>query len=237
MNTKFCRDCRAHRPVSDFSKNKRSRDGLAFYCRQHLAQRAARSREARRVEPRRHRFVPPDLTVPDGHKWCPDCESVKSLDQFPRTTASRSGRATYCLLCHNVRGRASREKVGGSRTYHLTRRYGITAEESDAMFEAQGGLCAICRTAPAAHVDHCHDTGEIRALLCFNCNGGLGQFKDDPEVLRAAAGYVERHRASPRSVSSRPEPGDPRGQRRPDVSRDRRCSPGFARWRAMQASS
>jgi hypothetical protein len=119
----------------------------------------------------------------------------------------------------------------------LRRRYGITAEEADVMFEAQGGLCAICRTAPAAHVDHCPDTGEIRALLCFNCNGGLGQFKDDPEVLRAAAGYVERHRASPRSVSSRPEPGDPRGQRRPDVSRDRRCSPGFARWRAMQASS
>jgi hypothetical protein len=127
--------------------------------------------------------------------------------------------------------------VGGSRTYHLTRRYGITAEESDAMFEAQGGLCAICRTAPAVHVDHDHDTGEVRALLCFGCNGGLGQFKDDPEVLRAAACYVERHRASPRSVSSRPEPGDPPGRRRPGVPRDRRCSPGFARWKAMQASS
>jgi hypothetical protein len=59
----------------------------------------------------------------------------------------------------------------------------------------QGGLCAICGTAPAVHVDHDHATNELRQLLCFNCNGGLGQFKDDPAVLRAAARYVEAHRA------------------------------------------
>ena len=109
------------------------------------------------------------------------------------------------------------------------------------MLAAQGGLCAICRNAPAAHVDHDHDTGEVRELLCFNCNGGLGQFKDDPEVLRAAADYVERHRALPRSASSRPEageePGIPPGRRRPGVLRHRQCSHGFARWKAMQASS
>jgi hypothetical protein len=106
--TKFCRDCEAHRPVSEFSKNARSPDGLAFYCRQHLAERAAWSREARRVQPRRHRFAPPDLTVPEGHKWCPDCGSVKALELFPRTTASRSRRATCCLPCHNLRGSPGR---------------------------------------------------------------------------------------------------------------------------------
>jgi hypothetical protein len=68
--------------------------------------------------------------------------------------------------------------------------------EADVMLEAQGGVCAICQAAPAAHVDHDHETGAVRALLCFNCNGGLGQFKDDPEVLRAAADYVEEHRRS-----------------------------------------
>ena len=62
------------------------------------------------------------------------------------------------------------------------------------MFDAQGGLCAICQTAPAVHVDHDHETGAVRALLCFNCNGGLGQFRDDPALLQAAADYVERHR-------------------------------------------
>jgi hypothetical protein len=61
------------------------------------------------------------------------------------------------------------------------------------MLDKQNGMCAICQTAPAAHVDHDHETGAVRALLCFNCNGGLGQFRDDPAVLRAAADYVEEH--------------------------------------------
>ena len=69
------------------------------------------------------------------------------------------------------------------------------------MLAAQGGLCAICMTAPANHVDHDHASGAVRALLCFNCNGGLGQFKDDPDVLRAAADYVEFHALSQRVVA------------------------------------
>ena len=63
------------------------------------------------------------------------------------------------------------------------------------MLEEQAGLCAICKTAPAVHVDHDHATGAVRALLCFNCNGGLGQFKDSPEALHAAAYYVAFHTA------------------------------------------
>jgi hypothetical protein len=130
---------------------------------------------------------------------------VKALDEFPRTRANRSGRHSYCLPCHNARGRASLEKVGGSRTYHLKRRYGITAKDADAMLAAQAGVCAICLRAPAGHVDHDHETGAVRALLCFNCNGGLGQFKDDPAVLRAAADYIEEHRRrqSPRALRRR----------------------------------
>ncbi|MGY1623043.1 endonuclease VII domain-containing protein [Geodermatophilus sp. SYSU D00965] len=160
------------------------------------------------------------------------------LEQFPRTTASRTGRATYCLPCHNARGKASREKIGGSRTYHLSRRYGISAAEADLMLEAQDGLCAICNTASAAHVDHDHETGRVRELLCFNCNGGLGQFKDDPDVLRAAAGYVERHRSRLTGVNDGQgaglRPGAPAGERRPNGSRDRRRSPGYVRWLAMR---
>ncbi|WP_396349631.1 endonuclease VII domain-containing protein [Geodermatophilus sp. DSM 44513] len=63
------------------------------------------------------------------------------------------------------------------------------------MLAAEGGLCAICKTAPAAHVDHDHATGAVRALLCFGCNGGLGQFKDNPTFLHAAAYYVALHTA------------------------------------------
>lgn len=63
------------------------------------------------------------------------------------------------------------------------------------MFAEQSGLCAICGTAPAAHVDHDHATGKVRGLLCFNCNGGLGQFKDQIGVLNAAVRYLKGNAA------------------------------------------
>jgi hypothetical protein len=122
--------------------------------------------------------------------------TVKPLDQFVRNASAPSGWAPYCKPCHNARGKAAKDKIGGSRTYHLKRRYGITAAEADVMLQEQRGLCAICKAAPAVHVDHDHASGNVRALLCFNCNGGLGQFKDDPAVLRAAAEYVTFHSLS-----------------------------------------
>ena len=62
------------------------------------------------------------------------------------------------------------------------------------MLTEQGGLCAVCRSNPVEHVDLDHETGAVRALLCLTCNGGLGQFKDDPGLLRLGALYVEHHR-------------------------------------------
>ncbi len=165
-------------------------DGLAFYCKSCAALRSEKSRRGRGISPRR---LPPS-EVADGSKWCPDCAQIKPADDFPRTRAnSVTGLHTYCKPCHNVRGKLSKEKVGGSRTYHLKRRYGITAADADAMLAEQGGLCAICRVAPAAHVDHDHATGKVRGLLCFNCNGGLGQFKDRIDVLDSAVVYLKAH--------------------------------------------
>ena len=56
--------------------------------------------------------------------------------------------------------------------------------------------CAICKATKdyqALGVDHCHKTKKLRGLLCSGCNTGLGQFKDDPTLLRKAADYLERH--------------------------------------------
>jgi hypothetical protein len=190
---KFCPDCGADRPVYAFTRDKRRRDGLAFYCRDHARQRVRESKTRRLGPPKsRHRL---DRLVPEGHQWCPDCDSVLPLENFPASRGRSSGRHTFCKPCHNARGRATLEKLGGSRTYHLKRRYGISAQDADVMLAAQRGLCAVCKKAPAEHVDHDHATGAVRALLCFNCNGGLGQFKDDPGLLHAAAYYVAVHTA------------------------------------------
>ncbi|MFF7299132.1 endonuclease domain-containing protein [Streptomyces sp. NPDC008265] len=69
------------------------------------------------------------------------------------------------------------------------------------MIVAQGGVCVICRIAPAEHVDHDHQTGKVRGVLCFSCNAALGQFKDRPDVMRRAAAYVEGNLWNPTLVA------------------------------------
>jgi hypothetical protein len=247
VHLKYCSDCADYRPTTEFTRDRRRKDGLAFYCTTHARVRMRESRRRRLGEPKRR--YPVDQEVLPGEKWCPDCETVKPTTEFPRTRNSASGIYTYCKPCHNIRGKAAKDKIGGSRTYHLKRRYGISAEDADAMLEGQGGLCAICRRAPAAHVDHDHETGAVRALLCFNCNGGLGQFKDDPLILRAAADYVEEHRRRQRAKRARPlsakrqevvgRPGRPPvGSRRgPDPRPAWLCSRGRAILAAREASA
>jgi hypothetical protein len=82
-----------------------------------------------------------------------------------------------------------------ARAAHLKRAYGISIQEYEAILTAQGGGCAICgepaRERSPLHVDHDHRTGQIRGLLCFKHNNALGDFDDDPYLLRAALRYVE----------------------------------------------
>lgn len=189
-STKLCPDCRKELSLDSFTHNRRQRDGLSFYCRECANKRQMASRRARLGPPKtRNRQGPRD--VPDGAKWCPECDGVKSLEDFPRNRSAKSGYGTYCKPCHNRITREDKEKHGGARNYHLRRRYGITVEHFERMFAEQGGLCAICREAPAEHVDHDHATGRVRALLCFNCNGALGQFRDRPELMLAAYAYLQ----------------------------------------------
>jgi hypothetical protein len=77
----------------------------------------------------------------------------------------------------------------------LNRRYGISLEEYQVLLRNQGGVCAICGTSKCSTgqrlaVDHDHNTGAVRGVLCKNCNVGLGSFKDDPERLLNAADYL-----------------------------------------------
>jgi len=81
-----------------------------------------------------------------------------------------------------------------NRDTHLRRTFGITLEDFEAMLAAQGGGCAICgRPAPegtSLHVDHDHETGVVRGLLCFTCNGALGMLTENEDHLLRAADYV-----------------------------------------------
>ena len=77
------------------------------------------------------------------------------------------------------------------------RLYGLSTEAYQEMLASQGGVCALCGGTPGARalgVDHDHATGRIRGLLCSPCNTGIGNLRDDPDLLRKAIAYLEAHR-------------------------------------------
>lgn len=79
----------------------------------------------------------------------------------------------------------------------LLARYGLTEDAFHVRLDAQNHECAVCREPLSqdhrVHVDHSHESGHVRGLLCLNCNVGLGMFRDDPARLRLAALYLEEH--------------------------------------------
>lgn len=92
------------------------------------------------------------------------------------------------------------KKAQNTRRSTLLIKYGLTLEQYEQMWADQRGVCALCEREPKPdstgcatilHVDHDHVTGRVRALLCKDCNNGLGHFLDDAEVLRRAADYIE----------------------------------------------
>jgi diaminopimelate decarboxylase len=81
-----------------------------------------------------------------------------------------------------------------TRAWHLKTKYGITPEQWDDLFKAQGEKCKICLSPDHGgsnwHTDHCHDTGRVRGILCHGCNAGLGHFKDNKAALARAIDYL-----------------------------------------------
>lgn len=193
---KRCPDCGLSQPTTDFWRNKAMPDGVYVYskdCGRRRNQEAAERRQLAKPDVPRRRTRGAD--VPEGMKQCLDCEQVLLLAGFVRNRSTKDGRTPYCRPCQYKRVDASRQRLhGGSRHYHLKRRYGIGADEVLSMVEEQAGRCPICfmeLIVAKVHVDHDHATGAVRGAVCFSCNGGLGQFKDNADVLRRAADYLE----------------------------------------------
>ena len=95
------------------------------------------------------------------------------------------------------------DQYGIQRLKSLWTKYGITPIQAEQMYEDQDGKCAICgrgiilfsgqiRAPDNANIDHCHDTGIVRGLLCNGCNTAIGQLGDTPEGVMRAVNYLER---------------------------------------------
>ena len=173
VGSKWCRRCETVKAVEAFARNKTSKDGLQVHCRdcQAAVDRSRRESAGLLVRPR---------DVPDGQKFCRTCQQVKPLSEWSRSSRSRDGLQSRCKECTSRRQRRD----------HLERSYGLTEDAVDKLLAHQGGLCAICQSAPAIHIDHDHRTGAVRGMLCFRCNAALGQLGNSPDVLVRAARYL-----------------------------------------------
>ena len=130
-------------------------------------------------------------------KQCRMCNHKKPTTEFyasKHKKRSRDGFQAYCKSCSLMNNRSHIRKA----------KYDLTDDEYRRILEHQDGVCAICRRAEIAFtnksdrvrsmaIDHDHETGNVRGLLCTKCNTGLGAFEDDPDLLLAAIEYVKWH--------------------------------------------
>lgn len=180
---KRCSVCREVRPVEDFHKLASASDGRMCRCKGCVRKKNnayyARNREAVKAQVKTWRAKNP--------------EKVKAI-----------GRAYVLKRDKDVVNRRSRKLYDEmhpqkKRDIRLRSKYGITVERYDEMIEAQGGVCAICHRGARLVVDHNHDTGEVRGLLCHGCNSALGMLRESPRACLNMVDYIERHSAGDNS--------------------------------------
>ena len=122
-------------------------------------------------------------------KCCTRCREEKPLDtaNFPPHNRTKSGFDSWCRACRSTyRSEIARGKFRG-----------VIGDEDLKDLKATTKECVICGSEEPLVVDHDHNTGEIRGMLCNHCNRGLGHFRDDPLLLEFAAQYLYASKDAP----------------------------------------
>lgn len=146
-------------------------------------------------------------------KYCPKCEESKPpKTHFYKDKYSKDGFSVYCRECIRVRNKQKHDedpayfKTASARwrarrpksyiKYRLRNRakkFGMTVEDLVALTQEADGHCMLCeQPSKRLAVDHCHETGRVRGLLCMNCNTGLGRLGDNIAGLKRAIKYLKR---------------------------------------------
>lgn len=130
-------------------------------------------------------------------KICPNCKVEKHIEDYWKGQSS-------CIDCtkYKQKNRWNSRTPKKRLEQHLKYKYGVSPEEFLEALESQNGNCAICEISlpdlfiyenrrRGYAIDHNHQTGEFRGILCLSCNTLLGMAKDDPEILKEAILYLE----------------------------------------------
>ena len=196
MATKTCYLCNKDLPLSSFHKRSKNPDGLDNRCMDCV------NKNARRLHAIRN---PPKEPDPEGFKTCTKCGELKQISEFNPRYDGTDKVYPSCRLCQQIKqteyqkAKRAADPEGEAkkqREAQIKYKYGITPDQYEEIFESQDYKCAICGTEECASgksfsIDHDHKTGEVRGILCMDCNVSLGKLKDDPELFRKAAEYLE----------------------------------------------
>jgi len=136
----------------------------------------------------------------DLYRTCMTCGVEKNILEFYMRDKKTGRRHSACKECDKARVKA-RHQANPERTRNndLKRNYGITLQEHQEMYKNQNGLCAICKKEGDGKwkklcVDHDHETGKVRQLLCRRCNMVLGQVYDNISLLEKHIKYLQKHK-------------------------------------------
>lgn len=128
-------------------------------------------------------------------KFCSKCNTQKSHDHFyikNKITNKLSSQCKKCIIKSSTE--AMNKDPIRKKEKMLKYFYGISMDDYNKQFELQNGVCHICNENKyniALCVDHCHETGKVRGLLCHGCNHVLGLFKDDANAFYQAIDYIQ----------------------------------------------
>jgi hypothetical protein len=135
--------------------------------------------------------------IENGQSYCPKCKKEKNISEFNKDKHTAFGVAIYCRECNKTKATI---RYKGFKSEHrntqLKSDYNITLDEYNEILIKQNNGCAICgKTINGKRnmcVDHDHETGRVRGLLCSHCNWGLGHFKDNIDLLENAIKYLKK---------------------------------------------
>ena len=130
-------------------------------------------------------------------KFCSLCEQFLDRSNFYKDSSRKDGVTAYCKICKRSANSKWREanpnKVKQNNTWNRRQNtYGVDKDIFEKMLYDQNFQCKICfiNIDNSAHVDHDHETGRVRGVLCRRCNVGLGFFKDSIKNLKSAIEYL-----------------------------------------------
>jgi hypothetical protein len=190
---KQCRICKVFFPATAeyfWQNHRRGRIDLSASCKAcALAKR----------HPNGYKRFRRNAHEPEGYKGCSGCNQVLPFEAFSLDKKAKTGRQVYCREC--LSKKRVIQMTPERRRKKALNRYNVTPEQYEQMLADQHYVCAVCgqpehrinpyskQVAPLA-VDHDHNSGEVRALLCHDCNTGLGNLHEDPDRIMALYKYI-----------------------------------------------